>query len=98
MVNLIAGREVVPELIQGDFTPANVVLHLRRLMHNENDRERMKEDLRQVAASLRFDDAKDKPADRKSAISRVAEITVDLISKSGRQRLKSTSKLLSQAE
>ena len=98
MVNLIAGREVVPELIQGDFTPANVVLHLRRLMHNENDRERMKEDLRQVAAALRFDGANGETGSRKSAISRVAEITVDLISKSGRRRLKSTSKLLSQAE
>jgi lipid-A-disaccharide synthase len=98
MPNLIARREVVPELIQGDFTAANVVLHLRRLMHNENDRERMKEDLRQVAASLRFDDANGAPGDRKSAIGRVAEITVDLISKTGRQRLQSTSKLLSQAE
>jgi lipid-A-disaccharide synthase len=85
MPNLIAGREVVPELIQGDFTSASVVLHLRRLMHNENDRERMKEDLRQVAASLRLDDANGAPGDRKSAISRVAEITVDLISKSGRR-------------
>ena len=98
MVNLIAGREVVPELIQGDFTAANVVLHLRRLMDNENDRERMKEDLRQVAASLHFDEAKGEPGERKSAIGRVAEITIDLISKSGRRRLKSTSKLLSQAE
>jgi lipid-A-disaccharide synthase len=98
MPNLIARREVVPELIQGDFTAANVVLHLRRLMHNENDREQMKEDLRQVAASLRFDDANGPPGDGKNAISRVAEITVDLISKTGRQRLQSTSKLLSQAE
>ena len=98
MVNLIAGREVVPELIQGDFTAANVVLHLRRLMDNEHDRERMKEDLRQVAASLRFEEAKGESGEPKSAIGRVAEITIDLISKSGRRRLKSTSKLLSQAE
>ena len=98
MVNLIAGREVVPELIQGDFTPTNVVLHLRRLMHDENDRERMKEDLCQVAAALRFDAANGETGSHRSAISRVAEITVDLISKSGRRRLKSTSKLSSQAE
>jgi lipid-A-disaccharide synthase len=102
MVNLIANHEVVPELIQGDFTAANVVLHLRRLLDNENDRERMKEDLRQVAASLRFDDAKGESGERKTAIRRVAEITVDLISKkrtaSGRGRLKSTSELLTQAE
>jgi lipid-A-disaccharide synthase len=102
MPNLIAGRAVVPELIQGDFTAANVVLHLRRLMHNENDREHMKADLRQVAASLRFDGASGDPANRKSAISRVAEITVDLISKSGRRVAGNgsnhSSKLLSQAE
>ncbi len=98
MPNLIAGRKVVPELIQGDFTSANVVLHLRRLIHDKNDRERMKEDLRQVAASLHSDDAKGDSGERKSAVGRVAEITIDLISKSGRRRLKSTSKLLSQAE
>jgi lipid-A-disaccharide synthase len=98
MVNLIANREVVPELIQGDFTAANVVLHLRRLMHNEHDRERMKADLRQVAASLRFDNAKELTGEVKGAVSRVAEITIDLISESGRRRLKSTPELLSQAE
>src|SRR5271168_3772841 len=54
MVNLIAGQEVVPELIQGDFTAANVVLHLRRLVHNEVDREKMKDGLRRVAATLRL--------------------------------------------
>jgi lipid-A-disaccharide synthase len=102
MVNLIANREVVPELIQGDFTAPNVVLHLRRLMHNENDRERMKEDLRQVAGALRFDGTNGESTDRKTAISRVARITVDLISKermgSGRGRDKSTSELLTEAE
>jgi lipid-A-disaccharide synthase len=102
MVNLIANREVVPELIQGDFTAANVVLHLRRLMHNEQDRDRMTEDLRQVAAALRFDEAKGPAGELRGAISRVAQITVDLISKervgSGRRRLKPTSELLSQAE
>jgi len=102
MVNLIAKREVVPELIQGDFTAANVVLHLRRLMHNEDDRERMTEDLRQVAASLRFEEARGADGDLGGAIRRVAEITVDLISKervgSGRSGLKANPKLSNQAE
>jgi lipid-A-disaccharide synthase len=82
MVNLIANREVVPELIQGDFTPANIVLHLRRLMHDENARKHMTDDLRQVAASLQIEDATPQSGERKSAIVRVAEITVDLILKS----------------
>ena len=98
MVNLIANREVVPELIQGDFTAANVVLHLRRLLHNEDDREGMKADLRQVAASLRFEGTKERDGELKGAIGRVAEITIDLISESSRRRLKSTPELLSQAE
>jgi lipid-A-disaccharide synthase len=76
MVNLIAQREVVPELIQGDFTVANVVLHLRRLMHNEDDREIMKNDLRQVAAMLRYTSEKQ----GENAIQRVAAIAVQLAS------------------
>jgi len=56
MVNLIAQREVVPELIQGDFSAENVVLHLQRLMHNEGEREIVKRDLRQVADMLRHHD------------------------------------------
>jgi lipid-A-disaccharide synthase len=32
MVNLIAGRQVAPELIQRDFTAANIVQHIRRLL------------------------------------------------------------------
>ncbi len=81
MPNLIASREVVPELIQGDFTPANVVSHLRRLIRDEGDRERMKEDLRRVAAQLRLPNRerrRDMPDD---AIGRVAAITIDLIAK-----------------
>jgi lipid-A-disaccharide synthase len=76
MVNLIAQHEVVPELIQGDFTAANVVLHLRRLMHNEEDRKIMKDDLRQVAAMLRYASEEE----GETAIQRVAAIAVQLAS------------------
>jgi lipid-A-disaccharide synthase len=89
MVNLIAGREVVPELIQGDFTPANVVLHLRRLMHNEKDRKVMKEELRKVALVLH--------AEGGTAIERVARITLQFILEKGRNLQQSSSELLSKA-
>jgi lipid-A-disaccharide synthase len=89
MVNLIAGREVVPELIQGDFTPANVVLHLRRLMHNEEDRKVMKEELRQVASVLH--------AEGGTAIERVAQITLQFTLEKGRNLQQSSSELLSKA-
>ncbi len=35
MVNLIAGRRAVPELIQGDFTAENLVSHLQPLLNDE---------------------------------------------------------------
>ncbi len=36
MVNLIAERELVPELIQGAMTPANIVEHVSRLLDEDN--------------------------------------------------------------
>jgi lipid-A-disaccharide synthase len=77
MVNLIAGRMAVPELIQGDFTSTNVVLHLQRLLHNEEVRETMREELRRVANMLRAGNAES----QKTAIQTVAEIAVQLASK-----------------
>jgi lipid-A-disaccharide synthase len=93
MVNLIANRGVVPELIQGDFTSANVVLHLRRLMHNENDRDTMKEGLRQVAAQLQMPESDI----RTTTIDRVAQITMELIALRSQRNLESPAKLLSKA-
>ena len=37
MVNLIAGREVVPELIQDDFTPARVADEAVKLLSASNE-------------------------------------------------------------
>jgi lipid-A-disaccharide synthase len=70
MVNLIAGREVVPELIQGDFTPTNVVLHLHRILRDEDARRRMQADLAEVGASLRT---------VASPIEQVADITMQWV-------------------
>ncbi|HVJ09766.1 MAG TPA: lipid-A-disaccharide synthase [Acidisarcina sp.] len=52
MVNLVAGRAVVPELIQHDFNASNVVSHLRRLMADETARGKMQNDLKQVSQML----------------------------------------------
>jgi lipid-A-disaccharide synthase len=70
MVNLIAGREVVPELIQSDFTSRNVVSHLQNLLHNEAARSRMQADLAQIGASLHA---------ATSPIEQVAGITMELM-------------------
>jgi lipid-A-disaccharide synthase len=53
MVNLIAGRRIVPELIQHDFTASKVVEQLRPLLENEEARATMQSDLRSVGARLR---------------------------------------------
>jgi lipid-A-disaccharide synthase len=52
MVNLIAGRLVAPELIQEQFTPANVEREVRRLLESPSAREEMKAGLAQVRARL----------------------------------------------
>jgi lipid-A-disaccharide synthase len=53
MVNLIAGREVVPELVQGDFTAQNVVGQLKGILADGPARTRMIEGLAKVRESLR---------------------------------------------
>ena len=53
MVNLIAGEEVVPELVQHDFTAANVVAQLKEILPDGPARDRMLEGLTRVKARLR---------------------------------------------
>jgi lipid-A-disaccharide synthase len=53
MVNLIAGRAVVPELMQGDMTPELLAEECGRLLSDPERRERMRRGLREVSALLR---------------------------------------------
>ena len=48
MVNLIAAKEVVPELVQHHFTADKVVAQLAQLVAEGPARERMLDDLRRV--------------------------------------------------
>ncbi|WP_260705363.1 lipid-A-disaccharide synthase [Edaphobacter flagellatus] len=52
MVNLVAGRRIVPELIQGNFTPASVVTALKPLLDATQDRKQMVTDLDEVKQRL----------------------------------------------
>jgi lipid-A-disaccharide synthase len=67
MVNLIAGEQVIPELIQGNFTAGNVAAKLREILLDGPVREKMKQDLAQVRARLKSGD------DRRSAAERAAD-------------------------
>jgi len=52
MVNLIAGRRVVPELIQQDFTPPRLAEEVGRLLGSPEAREQMKGELAEVRSRL----------------------------------------------
>jgi lipid-A-disaccharide synthase len=53
MVNLVAGREVVPELIQDRFTPENVERGVRALLEDGTTRQEMTKGLAEVRKLLR---------------------------------------------
>jgi lipid-A-disaccharide synthase len=55
MVNLVAGREVVPELIQDGFTPQSVEREVRALLEDGPVRRRMTQALAEVRKMLRGD-------------------------------------------
>ena len=55
MVNLIAGRKIVPELIQDDMTGERIAADAARLLDGSPDRAKMKEELAEVAGKLASD-------------------------------------------
>jgi lipid-A-disaccharide synthase len=73
MPNLIAGRQIVPELIQNDFTAENVVAELRKIIPDGPDRQRMLADLAEVRAKL-------KPTDTPPA-QRAAQVVLEVAQK-----------------
>ena len=78
MSNLIAGKRVVPELIQHGFTAANIVQQLMRLLPDGPSRESMTLELGVIRNALRTrSDAK--PGEAVGAISRVAAIVLETV-------------------
>ena len=53
MVNLIAGEEIIPELVQHEFTAANVAAKVREILSDGAARDRMLAGLRRVKTLLR---------------------------------------------
>jgi lipid-A-disaccharide synthase len=86
MVNLIAGRRIVPELIQHDFTASKVVDQLRPLLENEEARATMQSDLRSVGALLKVSND---GGTKQTAIERAARIALQLIPAAQQPRLQS---------
>ena len=77
MANLIAGKRIVPELIQNDFTAANIVQHLSVLLPDGPPRQSMMQELAQVRTLLNPRPGPQGKA--QGAIDRVADITLDML-------------------
>jgi lipid-A-disaccharide synthase len=73
MVNLIAGRAVVRELIQDDFTPQSCAQELARLLDSAEARQELRQGLAEVREKL----------GPPGAIERAAEEIVALLRKAG---------------
>ncbi|HTV04646.1 MAG TPA: lipid-A-disaccharide synthase [Acidobacteriaceae bacterium] len=86
MVNLIAGRRVVPELIQSDFTTANTVLHLKPLLTDEAARTAMRTDLQRISDMLKTSGS-DSEGSGKTAVGRAAETAVTMLKAQDPDRL-----------
>jgi lipid-A-disaccharide synthase len=71
-VNLVAGRRIVPELLQDGFTAESVASALRPLLADGPEREQMMADLRDVGQKLR-------PASELSSIQRVCDVVESLL-------------------
>jgi lipid-A-disaccharide synthase len=77
MVNLIAGEEVVPELVQHDFTASNVVARIKEILPDGLARDRMQEGLSQVKTKLRAPQAA--PGAPRHPADRAAEIILGML-------------------
>jgi lipid-A-disaccharide synthase len=78
MVNLIAGKRVVPELIQGEFTASNIVRQLQPLLPDGPRRQSMMQDLAGIR-SLLSAPATDHQRVGGGPIGRVADVALDLL-------------------
>ncbi len=75
MANLIAGKLVVPELIQADFTAANIVRQIELLLPDGPPRESMMKELARIRGFLTPGES-GSGDEVETAISRVASITI----------------------
>jgi len=95
MANLIAGKRVVPELIQHDFTAANIIQQLGPLLPDGPARESMMMELESIREALRMHEASQdtvtgpestasgSTASGLTAIDRVAAIVVQEVESAG---------------
>jgi lipid-A-disaccharide synthase len=76
MVNLIAGKRIVPELIQHDFTAANIVQQIEPLLPDGAPRQSMMQELAQIRSLLNSGSA-GRSSESGGAIGRVAAVALE---------------------
>ena len=69
MVNLIAGKRLVPELVQGEFNPPRLIAESRRMLSDDKVRSDIVEELTRLRERL----------GSPGAAERVAEIALGMI-------------------
>jgi len=74
MANLMAGKQIVPELIQSEFTAENIVREVERLLPDGPQRQSMMDELARMRGLL-----KRRPAG--GAIDRVAEVAMEMLAR-----------------
>lgn len=77
MANLIAGTRVVPELIQHDFTAANIVQHLEPLLPDSPARQSMIQGLEEIRKALSAGPAGTQQS--KGVMNQVADIVLEYL-------------------
>jgi lipid-A-disaccharide synthase len=81
MANLIAGRDIVPELLQNDFRAEKIVQHLGALLPDGAPRQSMMQDLKSVREALR-PATENCNASGSGSVQRVAAIVFEELSRS----------------
>ncbi|HWA93584.1 MAG TPA: lipid-A-disaccharide synthase [Terracidiphilus sp.] len=76
MANLIAGKRAVPELIQGEFTAANIVRNVGPLLPDGEARESMMQELLRIRSLLTANQRTGTPR-QTTAMGRVAQIVLE---------------------
>jgi lipid-A-disaccharide synthase len=82
MVNLIAGEEVVPELVQHKFTAENIVAKMNKIIPDGEPRTRMIERLAAVKIRLKHGSGGTHPAET------AAEIILKEIGRTGPRKVR----------
>jgi lipid-A-disaccharide synthase len=86
MVNLIAGEQIVPELVQRDFTANNVVTRIREILPDGAARDRMLQDLSAVKVKLRAPENYVASLSPQLPADRAAEIILALVGKTSSRK------------